>query len=45
MFLKTELHSIKYVGNELNYSKQVTFGEIGHTCRKRPRLKQSSWSN
>ena len=37
---KNELHSIKWVGNELNYSKRVTFEEMGHTCRNRPRLKK-----
>ena len=25
----------------LNYSKRVTFEEMGHTCRNRPRLKKS----
>ena len=34
------LHVIKWVGNESNYSKWVTFKEMGHSCRNRPRLKQ-----
>ena len=44
MFLKTELHSINWVGNELNYSKWITFEEMGKTCRNRPCLKKSSWT-
>ena len=43
--LKNELHSIIWVGNEANYSKWVTFEEMGHTCRKRPRLQNSSWND
>ena len=44
MFLKTELHSIKWVGNDSNYLKWVTFEEMGQTCRNRPCLKKSSWT-
>ena len=37
---KPELHSKKLFGNESNYSKWVTFEEMGHTFRNRPRLKK-----
>ena len=33
---KNKLLLIKWVGNESNYLKWVTFEEMGHTCRKRP---------
>ena len=42
---KTELHSKIWVGNEANHSKWVTFEEMGHTCRNRPRLQNSSWND
>ena len=38
---KNELHLIKWVRNESNYSKLLTFEEMGHTCRNRPRLKET----
>ena len=34
---KNELHLIKWVGNESNYLKWVTFKEMGRTCRNRLR--------
>ena len=39
-FSKTELHYINWVGNESNYSKWITFEEMGQTCRNRPCLKK-----
>ena len=41
---KNKLLLIKWVGNESNYLKWVTFEEMGYTCRNSPRLKKSSWT-